>query len=301
MKIQSQKHFNISVETISLPDRIFRSSTRPRQEVISQPENRRMGLRDLFSCSRMDISDVAGAAETFIDNSDYLIRGSAIASSRATLVFRTRRSNEPLFRVQQGHLILKDVDITHFCEGTDIWNGNTALQIQPPVDEFTPRYARPSVMLQHVSVTSQSGRGIVNIDGGTVIMRQCAIQDCAATGLYVGGPGSHALVEDCDIFRNGVGNIVGGVNRGHSGFYLEQGTAHIINCKISENTLTGISSVSPSNAVLTLESSDIVANGSNQLELPPLGSVARQKTVLKNNQMNPNGLAHFRSGLITQP
>ena len=259
-----------------------------------------MGLRGLFSCSRMDISDVLESTETFIDDSDYLNQKSAIASSRATLIFRTRRSNEPLFRVQQGHLVLKDVDITHFCEGTDIWNGNAAVQIQPPVDEFTPRYARPSVMLQRVSVSSQSGRGIVNIDGGTIVMRQCAIQNCAATGLYVGGPGSHAVVEDCDIFRNGIGNVVGGVARGHSGFYLEQGTAQITNCKISDNSLTGISAVSPSNAILTLESSDIVANGSNQLELPPLGSVARQKTVLNNNQTNSNGLANFRSGLVTQ-
>ncbi|GAX22970.1 hypothetical protein FisN_15Hh135 [Fistulifera solaris] len=300
MKIQSQKHFSITVEVISLPDTVFRSSAQHHQEVISRPEIRRSGLRRFFSCTRMDLTDVIGSTETFLDDRDYLVQRSAIASSRATLVFRTRRSNEPLFRVQQGHLILKGLDITHFCEGTDIWNGNAAVQIQPPGDEFTPRYARPSVMLEQVSVTSQSGRGIVNIDGGTVVMKQCAIQDCAATGLYVGGPGSHAVVEDSDIYRNGVGNIIGGVARGHSGFYLEQGTAHVKNCKISDNTLTGISAVSPSNAILTLESSDLVANGSNQLELPPLGSVARQKTVVTNNQLKSNGVACFRSGLITQ-
>lgn len=301
MKIQSQKHFNVSVESMCLPDNIFRSNRIPRQETIHKPEkNRKVGLRELFSCSRMSISDTIETTETFLDESDDAIQESAIASSRATIYFRTRRQNEPLFRVQQGHLILKEVDIIHFSEGMDIWNGNAAVQIQPPIDQFTPRYARPSALLQHVSVTSQSGRGIVNIDGGTVVLKQCAIQDCAATGLYVGGPGSHALVEDCDIFRNGIGNFVGGVARGHSGLYLEQGTAHITNCKISNNTLTGISAVSPANAILTLESSDLVANGSNQLELPPFGSLARRRTVLRNNQIASNGNGQFRSGLIAQ-
>ena len=74
----------------------------------------------------------------------------------------------------------------------DIWNGNAALQIQPPngpdgqpLMMLTP----PTAVLDHVEVSSVSGRGIVNIDGGNVVIKNCYVHDCAATGVYVGGPG----------------------------------------------------------------------------------------------------------------
>ena len=55
-------------------------------------------------------------------------------SQCANLVLWTRRSNEPCFRVRQGRLILKNMEVNHFSSGIDIWNGNAALQIQPPAD-----------------------------------------------------------------------------------------------------------------------------------------------------------------------
>ena len=39
------------------------------------------------------------------------------------------------------------------------------------------------------------------------------------------------------------------------GIYLEQGDASIIDCNISRNSLTGISAISPDNAVMTLKES----------------------------------------------
>lgn len=43
----------------------------------------------------------------------------------------TRRYNEPLIRVLRGKLISQKVELEHSCLGTDIWNGNAVIQIQP--------------------------------------------------------------------------------------------------------------------------------------------------------------------------
>jgi len=155
-------------------------------------------------------------------------------------------------------------------------------------------------ILDHVKLSSSSGRGIVNIDGGHVSIRSCYVHDCAATGIYVGGPGSRAAIEQTDVLRNGNGNTHHrrGIQRGHSGVYLEQGLAHIKDCNISENSLTGISAVSPENAILNLEESELVSNGAMQLEMPPLGSQARRQSLTQNNTMASTGWARSRSGLM---
>jgi hypothetical protein len=223
--------------------------------------------------------------------------------THATLVLRSRRHNEPAFRVKQGTLILQNVEIQHNSHGIDIWNGNAAIQVQPPVGEDgVPIRAgpRPCAMLENVKITSRSGRGIVNIDGGKVVIRGCAFHDCAATGIYVGGQGSQAEVERTDVIRNGVGNRSSrrGIAPGHSGVYLEQGTASIRDCNISFNTLTGISSVSADNAFLTLEESDLALNGTYQLEMPAPGTVARRRSIVHNNIMSSVTPGRLRSGLL---
>lgn len=158
----------------------------------------------------------------------------------------------------------------------------------------------PKAVLEHVEITSASGRGIVNIDGGHVTIRNCYVHDCAATGIYVGGPGSRAEVEKTDVVRNGNGNKYHrrGIARGHSGVYLEQGHARISDCNISQNSLTGISAVSPDNAVLNLEESELVSNGAFQLEMPPAGSIARRESSTRNNTLASIGLPRSRSGLL---
>jgi hypothetical protein len=151
-----------------------------------------------------------------------------------------------------------------------------------------------------VDITSASGRGIVNIDGGHVTITRCYIHDCAATGIYVGGPGSKATIEKSDVLRNGNGNTQHrrGIARGHSGIYLEQGNASIVDCNVSQNSLTGISAVSPENAVLNLERSDLISNGTYQLELPGPGTRAHRRSVTLNNNFANVGLARSRSGLV---
>ena len=127
-----------------------------------------------------------------------------------------------------------------------------------------------------------------------------SVHDCAATGIYVGGPGSRANIEATDVVRNGNGNTRArrGIPRGHSGVYLEQGNARIFDCNISNNSLTGISAVSPDNAILNLEETDLVQNGTFQLEMPPLGSIARRESITQDNRLAAFGLTRARSGLV---
>merc|ERR1712232_1173619 len=116
-------------------------------------------------------------------------------------------------------------------------------------------------------------------------MSRCYIHDCAATGIYVGGPGSRALIEETDVVRNGNGNGQRrGIARGHSGIYLEQGCAVVRNCNTSRNSLTGISAISQDNAILKMELTDVIANGGAvQVELPPTGTLSRERSATENN------------------
>lgn len=102
--------------------------------------------------------------------------------------------------------------------------------------------------------------------------------------------------------RNGNGNSRHrrGIARGHSGIYLEQGHAHIKDCNVSQNSLTGISAVSSENAILNLEESDLVANGTFQLEMPAVGTTARRQSFTNNNNFLQSGFARSRSGLVAE-
>ena len=84
------------------------------------------------------------------------------------------------------------------------------------------------------------------------------------------------------------------------GIYLEQGRASIIDCNISRNTLTGISAISPVNAVLSLQESDLVSNGTYQLEMPDIGSVAHRNSDTINNNLAPSGRGRRRSTFLVE-
>mmetsp|Transcript_89729 Transcript_89729/g.134483 ORF Transcript_89729/g.134483 Transcript_89729/m.134483 type:complete len:301 (+) Transcript_89729:2-904(+) len=273
-----------------------------------EPPKRRKSsarFRGILSCRNIDVEE---SEEEMLP--DFEEAPSSLSSStrsnaganRAKLVLRTRRHNEPIVRVRQGCCVLKNLDLCHISHGVDIWNGNAAIQIQPPVgpdDQPMMVLPAPTAILDGVDISSASGRGIVNIDGGHVTIKKCYVHDCAATGIYVGGPGSRATIEQTDVVRNGNGNTQHrrGIARGHSGIYLEQGHAHIKDCNISRNSLTGISAVSPDNAILNLEESDLVSNGTFQLEMPAAGTNAFRHSSTQNNNMAPAGLARARSGL----
>ncbi len=250
-------------------------------------------LRQALSCRSVSVVE---AEEMEVD----VLPPTAV---RASLISRTRRLNEPLVRVRQGTVKLVNLNLTHITNGVDIWNGNAAIQIQPPIGpDDTPFVSapQPCAILEHVDVCSKSGRGIVTIDGGSTRIQSSYIHDCAATGIYVGGAGSSAVIHQTDVLRNGNGNRMArrGVQRGHSGIYLEQGQAVIRDCNVSQNSLTGISAVSLENAVLDLSESDLVANGAQQLEMPPNGSVSRLRSLTRDNNMAPTGFHRSRSGLV---
>ena len=280
----------------------------PESETNSGSRKRGPSFLNLFNCKRQVPPEETDVEDTDFTN-DWRENGNFMPTTEpthATMILRSRRNNEPVVRVRQGLVYLRNIEIQHNSLGLDIWNGNAAVQIQPPLGEDDLPVIvepRPTVILEGVHISSQTGRGIVNIDGGKVILRNSAVTDCAATGVYIGGPGSHAIIETSDVIRNGVGNrIRRGIARGHSGIYLEQGVAGIRNSNVSGNTLTGISVVSTDNAFLTLEGSTLMNNGTFQLELPPPGSLSRQRSVNENNIMAVRGEANVRSGLtLTEP
>lgn len=314
IEVQALPGVTVSVETMEMPKNLYRP-VQHFNEIMEQPlplsessvttttsNKRAPSFRSLFSCHRQEATEETDNDETDFNDWNDLNLLTAQQPKHATMVLRSRRHNEPAFRVRQGALRLKNVEIQHNSLGLDIWSGNAAVQIQPPMgedDHPIPVDPPPTVSMERVHISSKSGRGIVNIDGGQLILRQCAVTDCAATGVYIGGPGSHAIIERSDVIRNGVGNRVArrGIARGHSGIYLEQGVARIRQSNVSDNTLTGISVVSPDNAFLTLEESTLMCNGTYQLELPPLGTASRQRSVTTNNTMAIHGEARVRSGL----
>ncbi len=280
------------------------------------PNRRQMrqcgNFRNIFACrsiagtSSDSMTDMEGS-ESPISTSTSFSTSSSTNNSKlceqAIIAIKTRILNSPVFHVTQGTLKVSNIGIVHNCNGIDIWNGNTVVQIQPlSLNDrlLTPKPGdkMPSAIIEQSNLTSVSGRGVVAIDGGHANIRKCLIVNCAATGIYVGGPGSSAIVKDSDIVYNGSGNDRNprrGVSRGHSGVYLEQGVATLSNCNISNNSLTGISAVSPSNATLIVKDSDLIGNGTVQLEMPPVGSVSRERSVSDNNVILDTGVGHSRS------
>ncbi len=224
---------------------------------------------------------------------------------RAELIFKTRKQNRPLIHVQKGLLKMKNIDLVHYSVGTDIWSGNSTVQLQPQFNmegRILPVVSPdvpPTAVLNRVDITSQSGRGIVSIDGGKCIVKKCRVHHCAATGLYVGGAGSEAVIEQSDIICNGNGNLLSprGIARGHSGLYVEQGYARVVDSNVSNNSLTGISAISVDNALLHVENSDLIGNGTLQLEMPPEGSRSFSRSISRNNVTRSRGSPRLRSGL----
>lgn len=326
LNIQALNGATVTIETIQLPKNLFqaprtaRSSGQLQEQgpavaaaALSNNNKRNHPIRNFLSRARSGSGDYTGAVvveETDYSDSSYLSEDwmdlLPEPPKHATLVLRTRRHNEPAFRIRQGTVTLSNIEIQHTSCGIDIWNGNAAIQIQPPMgadDSPLPVVgSRPIAVLKDVKITSRSGRGIVNIDGGNLFMSRCAVHDCAATGIYVGGQGSCAVVEQTDVVRNGIGNRHSrrGIARGHSGVYLEQGDARISDCNVSMNTLTGISSVSPDNSFLTLESSELTMNGTYQLEIPAPGTIARGRSITVDNTFSAITAGRQRSGLLPE-
>lgn len=272
-------------------------------------------LRQIFGC-RSTCAALStprrGAAEEEEDDADVMSpddRAKFHKSSfegpnpTAVVVFESSKQNQAIFRVRQGIAHIKGLKLLHYCEGVDIWNGNAAIQVQSP---FAPngrqiRVQPPSVVptayVSDCDIVSLSGRGVVNIDGGISHVNKCFIHNSAATGLYLGGRGSKVTMTETDVVENGNGNERNnrGVSRGHSGIYIEQGTATIRDCNISKNSLTGISAVSTDHSTLQVESSCLQSNGSIQVELPPIGSPSRRRSYSRNNTISTNGHGRARS------
>jgi hypothetical protein len=282
-------------------------------------------LRQLFGCGRRSSSSAAdldrSSSSSYSSGSerDHDDRDGDQSEHRAVfhrscfqgrptalLCLESSRENEPVIRVRQGTVNVRGLKLVHYCEGTDIWNGNAAIQVQRafgrngrPLRVEHPS-VNPTANLSDCDIMSLSGRGLVVIDGAMSSIHNCNVHTCAATGIYVGGSGSEVRVSQTDVIDNGTGNTRTmhsierrrGVARGHSGVYVENGLATMSDCNISGNTLTGISATSTDEARLHIENSDVRANRSDQMELP---SPSSGRSINRNNTIASVGLGRPRS------
>jgi hypothetical protein len=175
------------------------------------------------------------------------------------LVYDGLKANYPLFCVEGGTLLLRDLRLVHQSTGFDLWAGNAAVQVQA-------RKRLAHVSMERCDVTSKSGRGIVVSNGGKLTLHQCNVHSCAATGIYMSGSNSTAKIASTDIIGNGNGRR--GLAGGHSGVYLQDGVASIHDSNISHNSSAGIYMVTREEWRLNLSDSDLVGNGALQLNLP---------------------------------
>jgi hypothetical protein len=133
--------------------------------------------------------------------------------------------------------------------------GNAAIHVQPtspPSSSLSNHLpcvgALPLVSLESVEVTSFSGQNITNYRGGNLLVKDCSIQDCAATG-FVDCSTSAAVGHYCQWTRRIAPRVW---NRGYG-------------CGIVGNSSIGVSVY---NTVPYREFSDMVANR-YQLETEP--------------------------------
>jgi len=295
--VEANHAVNVTVETMCLPESFHRFIEYPKDE---KPKKRKKSLRKLLSCRSVDIVEDEEPPMEFSEPS--AVSFMTLGQRRAVLTLRCRKHNQPVVKVRRGSCILRNLELRHISDGLDIWNGNAVVQIQPllsPDEVPIPVAPMPTAFLDHVDITSESGRGVVNIDGGNLTLRHCHIHDCAATGVYVCAASSELTMEHSDIVRNGGGNRKHGrgIARGHSGIYLEQGLAEIFDSSISQNCLTGISAVSPVNAILHLSESEFVSNGTIQLDMPDIGTTAHRKSSTREVYTSNSGSPRSRSAL----
>ncbi|KAL7564357.1 hypothetical protein ACA910_001510 [Epithemia clementina (nom. ined.)] len=317
IKVDRTPAHKVSVESMTLPTNTFQAppeliatNTSPVDSDGDQQRKKRRGkgLLKFILCTGAAYNNAA------IDEDDEQSEDSENDSAmvqmprlptRATIVLRTRRMNEPVIRVQRGQFSAQNLNIEHSSHGLDIWNGNAAIQIQPPQQDQEgppselPQNELPVANLRGLRVTSRSGRGIVTIDGGQLVMNDSHVYECAATGVYIGGRGTRATVTTSDVVRNGLGSRgnarrSGGIARNHSGIYLEQGVAEILDCNVSNNTLTGITAVSTDNATLVLRDSDLMGNGTFQLEIPSRNA---RGITMQQNRLEASGTGRTRAAL----
>jgi hypothetical protein len=215
---------------------------------------------------QVTVQGMSNLPETFTANNKASLEFSDRNIRRVTLVSKTRLRNEPLFHVIRGRLVLKNLNLEHQSSGCAIGSGNSAILVRPSDAEDSilqlPRSVpKAAAVLKSVEVVSNSGRGVVALGGGYVLIKDSYIHDCAATGVFVGGHGCRVVLEAVDVTDNGTGDqLIGGIRREHSGICIEQGVVSLTDCNLSLNSASGITIVSPDLTHLTLKKTDLLAN-----------------------------------------
>lgn len=80
-------------------------------------------LRKFLSCRHLEVEDsgddlgVAEFLETLPPSPSASQREDLMSRKRATLTMRTKRQNEPIMRITQGSVIMKNLELRHICHG----------------------------------------------------------------------------------------------------------------------------------------------------------------------------------------
>ena len=115
--IQAPSTVSVVVETMEMPD-----SFNPVVEVshdvepVKRRRRKRMSFMKGLGCRSVEVEypEEEGIADYVDPESSPSLVPSA---RRATLTLRTRRTNEPIVRVRQGHCVLRNLELRHISHG----------------------------------------------------------------------------------------------------------------------------------------------------------------------------------------
>jgi hypothetical protein len=133
-------------------------------------------------------------------------------------------------------------------------------------------------------MTSSSGRGVVAKNGSHVSLTDCALNDSAATGIYIGGPGATGSAVRCIVQGNGKGGQR--IQRGHSGVFLDRAKFSLEKCSVVNNHLSGISLVGPTASVL-IHDCAVKRNATVAIDAPHDKVELRGKNDVASNAVEP--------------
>lgn len=120
INIQAPSDVHVEIETMELPTSSCPVITSPFEPEPAIRRRSSPSLRHILACRTVDVEDGEHEEVAPPDFPESAIRLNQTAGvpKKATLVLRTRRHNEPLFRVRQGRCSFRNLELRHISHGT---------------------------------------------------------------------------------------------------------------------------------------------------------------------------------------
>jgi len=249
---------------------------------------------DTFLLRRFEIDDnlLCDESDSFSESSSHF---ELCAATSSEVQLRSASflsgSNQPLFNVKRGSLVLRGIRLHHSAPGCDIWNGNSALQV-------TGHKAK--LCIKNCEATSTSGRGMIVQNGAHALVEDSAIHKCSATGIYVVGSGNRSksalTVISSDICANGAGHG-SHLGRGHSGLCLaEHAQAHISHSNLCHNSAYGVVVVSDDkDSLVHTTKCNLERNGAERKRIAKEGTIEEVDSSTTGKIASQFSILHFES------